>query len=334
MPKPTTTSATAVNSQLVLTPDLRWKPLTDLTSGDELVSFDDPDTTDTGAHSKLHTTHVRAIRTRTTDAVQITTDQGELVVAATQPLLSKYHGFRDAVRFRSGQGIRFVAPPNRFELTPAYKLGYVHGAFAGDGTIFGNDTTRIASIRCQDKAIIDAVDEYAPEEFGLEVKRKTTTDLFEIRTTEWDRVDRVGETYPIDPAATAEREYCRGWLAGMFDTDGAFDGQTVRFTQKNERQRHYLKSLLGVLGYDWVAESAAIRVRGTGERFRVLSEIRPQVSRKIQQYRGRSWNGTATVTDVERVGTIDIVSPTLAGDQTFVLNGFCMHDARQTSLTD
>jgi hypothetical protein len=334
MPRTTTNSADAVNSQVVLTADLRWKQLTDLTNGNEIVSFDDPDLTDTGAHSKLHTRPIVSTRTLATDAVRITTDRGELTVAANQPLLSKYHGFRDAARFRPGQGIRFVTPPHRFEPTPTYKRGYVHGAFAGDGMVFSNDTTKIASIRCQDNAIIDAVNAYAPPEYGLQRKPKTSTDLFEIRTTEWARVDRIDETYPIDPEAIDDPEYCRGWLAGMFDTDGAFDGHAVRFTQKNEQQRHYLKSLLEFLKYDWVSEPAAIRVRGTGERFRILSEIRPHVSRKIQNYRGRSWKGTATVTDVEQVGRTDIVSPTIDGDQTFVLSGFCTRDTRQTTLTD
>ncbi|WP_156224465.1 LAGLIDADG family homing endonuclease [Haloferax gibbonsii] len=317
---------------LVLTADLTWAPISELEVGDEVASFERTEDTEPYQHSKLRTSTVSSVLTQTVEAVRIHTDRGSVVVNANQQLSPEHHAHREASRFKAGHGIRFVAQPGVYMENQAYRFGYVHGAFAGDGCLFTNKTTNHGTIRCQDEVIVTTVHSYAPPEYGLKLKKKTSDDLFEVRTTKGAEVDEIRLSYPIDESSIDNPDYCRGWLAGMFDTDGSFDGKTVRFCQKKPEQREILKETLSVLGYDFAAEPEGIRVRGTGSRLQVLTEIRPQVHRKVRNYVDRSWKGTAKVHRVESLGEREITSLATDPGQTYIVDGFCAHDVRQLTL--
>lgn len=317
----------AVAGTRVLTADLEWVPIDELDLDDQVMAFDRPEQKESGEHTKLRTAPVTATYKYREEAVRVETDKGEVVVGSSHPFLSKYHGFRDAGDFQPGQEIRYVVEPADYEENDAYRLGYVHGAFSGDGTVIHTKSTKNASLRCQDDEIIETVDEFAPDEYGLRVKKQTTDGLHEIRTTIWDEVDLLDSHLPTESEKRLDNpDYCRGWLAGLFDTDGSFDGKAVRLQQKEGEVKETARICLSQLGYEYLDEPKSIRVRGNGVRFEFLAEIRPKVSRKVRNYEGQSFKGSATVESVEEIGERTFYDVTVDTYHTLVLEGFCSHN--------
>lgn len=313
--------------QRVLTADLNWVPISTVSTGDELATLAIVTAESGQTQRRLQTAQVTDVAWVSSPTVELQTDHATVSVAEDAGVLPYTHDFRDAWRFQSGQRVKTVLTPTADPDSGGYRDGYVHGAFAGDGSIIKNETTKNATLRCQDEAIIERVDAFARDEYGLKRKGREFNELHEIRTTIWQEVDLLDEVHPIDPSQVDDLNYCRGWLAGMFDTDGAFDGATVRFCQTKPQQRKALQRLLGRLGFEYVVEPKAIRVRGTNSRFRVLSTIRPAVSRKIRSYCGTSCHGSATLTDVTEQPVGDTYAITLAHGAAYILEGLCIATA-------
>lgn len=323
----------AVAGTRVLTADLEWVPIEDLDLDDEVLCFDRPDQTTPDEHQKLRVSEITATYKYKEEAVRVSTDRGEVVVGETHPFLTKHHGFRDAQDFEPGQAIRHVVdPPTESEAirdSDAYRRGYVHGAFAGDGTIVEHGRTTLASLRCLDREVTEAVRDYAPAEWQLNDGGLNTDGLHTTQSASPAAVD----TIKADLAPPEEYEdsvnFKRGWLAGLFDTDGSFDGNTVRFPQNPSEIKERITQYLTDLGYEYVTEPDGVRVGGSGTngvRFEILTEIQPQVSRKIQKYVGHAWNGTAEVEAVEPVGERVLYDVTVADQHTLVMEGLCSHN--------
>jgi uncharacterized protein len=312
----------------VLTADLEWVNVEELDLDDEVVSFDNPDDREKNKQLTLNTNKITACWKYKENAVKVVTDKGEITVGETHPFLSKHHGWRDASNFKQGQEIRYLVEPNGYEKNDQYWNGYACGAFAGDGSVCKNDTTQVASLRCQDREIVDSILENSPVSNGWGMKYKGTNSdgLHEIRTTISEEVDRVDSYLPVFEQWSENKDYMRGWLAGLFDTDGSFDGNVVRFNQYDGEVKDYAEEFLSELGYSPVREEKAIRVsEGYGGKFEILTEIRPQVSRKVRKYEGRAWKGQATVQSVEGIGEKTFYDVTVENDHTLIAEGFCSH---------
>lgn len=322
-----------VEGTRILTADLEWVPIEELDLGDEVVSFENPEYHPEKSSKDLVVGEVTACYKYKEDAVRVTTEDAEVTVGESHPLLSKYHGWRDACDFKEGQYIRSLTEPCDYEDTPDYQMGYVHGAFAGDGTVGScvdgkGYEQNYAEIRCQDEEIVEAVEKFAPESYGLEVKEMSADELVGIGTRKADRVDAISHSLPQSiSGASDKKEYMRGWLSGLFDTDGAFDGQVVRFCQNEGDVKAAAYRFIEELGYDAVSESEGVRVSdGRGGRFRFLTEIRPKVSRKVRNYEGLSWTGSSEVVDVEEVGEKILYDVTVDSEHTLVTEGLMSHN--------
>lgn len=306
----------------VLTADLEWTEIQNLDLGDEVVSFDNPEyRTESDTHLKLRTGSVYETHEYYKNVVRVETDRGNVKVAAKHPFLSKYHGWREAKDFTEGQEIRFLVEPESYEQSDEYEKGYVVGAWRGDGTTSGPRPM----IRCNDSEIPKKVselsnglvdtdfDEKYLEAHGQEAGIATCNDKSSLlELLELDRDD-------------VSKDFARGWLAGLFDTDGAFDGTTIRFTQQKSDVRATIARMLGTLGYgdEYVVEDDAIRFSsGYGGKFELLTEIRPKVSRKVRSYEGSAWKGTATVQNVEHLGEQRVFDVAVSDQHTLCLEGF------------
>ncbi|MFC7095697.1 LAGLIDADG family homing endonuclease [Halobaculum marinum] len=308
----------------MLTADLGWVPISTVSAGDELATLAIVTAENGQRQRRLQTAQVTDVAHVRRPTVELQTDEVTVSVAADARVLPYTHDFRDACRFRSGQRVKTVLTPTPDPDSVAYRDGYVHGAFAGDGSVVKTKTTKNATLRCQDEEIIERVDAFARDEYGLQRKGREFNSLHEIRTTIWKEVDLLDGLLPIDPTQVDDLDYCRGWLAGMFDTDGAFDGHTVRFTQTKPEQRKALQLLLGRLGFEYVVEQKGVRVRGANSRLRVLSAIRPVVSRKIRSYAGIMVNGSAEVVGVAERPVRDTYDISLDRGDAYVLEGLCV----------
>jgi len=116
-----------------------------------------------------------------------------------------------------------------------YKMGYLHGAMAGDGTFSRRPMQIRAALRVCDKPFASRFAQFG-RDLGFEGFREfvyvagyTMRPLYGVRTS------RVKEVAMLDPYSEPSPTigYMRGWLAGAFDAEGSNNGgQMLRIHQR------------------------------------------------------------------------------------------------------
>jgi len=113
----------------VLMADLTWKPASRLHRGDRVVGFDEKPGPSTYRGYRVVT--VVALTMRPARTVTLRTEVGEVTCTPDHRWLEK-NRFRSAATIRE---LRMATMPVRPPAFGAgYKMGYLHGAMAGDGT--------------------------------------------------------------------------------------------------------------------------------------------------------------------------------------------------------
>jgi hypothetical protein len=271
---------------------------------------------------------VTDIQTTRTETLRVTTADAEIDVAATQPLFVKKWNktmFRDAEKLDPDDRVFWFAPATDYDDNNAYKRGYLMGAFAGDGSVPGykdrvEDSRNAGSyVSSVDEEVGRTVVEYAADvapEYDLALKERRynehdDTASMPVAPGGSDAVirDDLLSDHPVN-----DEDFARGWLAGMFDTDGTFPkGKELGYCQYEGPIFDQVCEYLDLLGYNWGHDegergefSDKIRLlpgRETGRVFEHLLEIRPEVYRKRMSFVGnRRIGGHTTVTAVESVG--------------------------------
>jgi hypothetical protein len=309
----------------VLTAEMSWEPLSALSPGDSLITAD---LTPQDARYRLYRVdELTTIERSESPTISVDTTDGCLDVTREQEFLVqkwKKTMRRKAANLDAGDEIYWFSTPQTFETTTSYKRGYIHGAFAGDGSIPGfkdrvslQDDPQNSSVYVSstDKEIADTVVEFADSvapEYHLTLKERT--------------YNKAGNKaiMPVAPGHAAERiraditdyptddpDYARGWLAGMFDTDGSFPtGKQLTIAQYSGPIRDHVCEYLDQLGYEWSLDSGVkgdysgvIRLtpgRGTGIVYDFLTEIRPKVARKRLAFAGeKRIGGRTTITAID-----------------------------------
>lgn len=101
----------------VLTADLRWVPIAEISTGDELVSVDEDVPGGRGCDRKMRTCRVEGVRNLTGDAFRLTLDSGvKLVVTGEHRFLFQQRGgtytqWRTAGKAKIGDKIRYITEP-------------------------------------------------------------------------------------------------------------------------------------------------------------------------------------------------------------------------------
>jgi hypothetical protein len=311
----------------VLTADLTWEPVQSLDVGQQVVTFDANPTDHRYRMYRIgRVTDLQTIRTET---LRVTTADAEIDVAATHPFFVKKWNktmFRDAEKLEPDDHVFWFAPPTDYDENAAYKRGYLMGAFAGDGSVPGykerskdprNAGSYVSSV---DEEVGRTVVEYAADvapEYRLALKERryngnNDTATMPVSPGASDRIIR-GDLRSDHP--TTDEDFARGWLAGMFDTDGTFPkGKELGYCQYEGPIFDQVCEYLDLLGYEWSHDegergefSDKVRLtpgRETGRVFEHLMEIKPEVYRKRLSFVGnRRIGGHTTVTTVESVGT-------------------------------
>ena len=315
-------------SSRVLTADLTWEPVDSLDVGQQVVTFDE---TPTDHRYRMYRVgEVTDIHTAQKETLRITTSDAEIDVAATHPLFVKKWSktmFRDAEMLEPEDSIFWFAPPNDYEDTAAYKRGYLMGAFAGDGSVPGyknraedpkNAGSYVSSVDEEvGRTIVDYAADVAPEyRLALKERQYNETDETATMPVSPGASDSVIRADLVSDHPTTDEEFARGWLAGMFDTDGTFpNGKELCYCQYEGEIFDQVCEYLDLLGYEWNHDdgergdySDKVRLtpgRETGRTFEHLLEIRPEVYRKRLAFAGnRRIGGHTTVEAVESVGTV------------------------------
>ena len=109
-----------------------------------------------------------------------------------------------------------------------------------------------------------------------------------IRTSARASVASIGTL--IEWPERPDAEWARGYVSGIFDAEGSFDGSTIRISNTNQRMIDVLRDCLGGLRFDSVVETPKpgapkpvhyVRVRGgVREHLRFFGAFDPSISRK------------------------------------------------------
>jgi hypothetical protein len=246
-----------------VTPNVQ-EPLHALDVGQQVVTFDASPTDH--RYRMYRIGQVTDIRATQAESLHVTTADAEINVAATHPLFVKKWNktmFRDAEKLEPDDHVFWFASSKDYDENAAYKRGYLIGAFAGDGSVPGykdrsedpqNAGSYVSSVN---KAVGRTVVEYAADvapEYRLALKKRCYN----------EHNDKA--TMPVSPGASDatiradllsdhpanDEDFARGWLAGMFDTDGTFPkGKELGYCQYEGPIFDQVCEYLDPLGYEW-----------------------------------------------------------------------------------
>lgn len=251
-------------------------------------------------------------------------DRSDAVVSVGHRFVLGLGGrFRRVESLKPGDMIRSYDSGAGQLFTAKYKLGYLAGAADGDGSFHDKSPTTSGAvpfhfvIACKDEPLLARFRQFASDlgfqlNWGLHTSGgqfAPTTRIPALRLTRTEQAKAFRDALWRDHAS---RDWMAGYLAGMYDTDGSTDGNTMRWSQTKERTRHRLLKVMRSYGLCPIEDGQNnIRINGGAMVQRpLLAAMRPAVERKVDPlwFQEHRHSGYATVSRVEPIGRGEIVS--------------------------
>jgi len=128
----------------VLTSDLRWKPVSEVSEGEELVGFDEELPNKRWGRRSLHPSLVEHMERLNLPCVEITTDKGVVTCYENHKWLAKVsaggrrkirgqYGWVESNKLKVGQEIAYLC--DTWEEDTSYEAGYLRGVYDGEGWV-------------------------------------------------------------------------------------------------------------------------------------------------------------------------------------------------------
>lgn len=338
------------------------KPLKDVRVGDMVYG-----TVRQGAYRRYVPTPVLAHWSVWKPAYRLTLEDGTTLVASGDHRFLSNRGWKFVTGTEQGPTRRphlttlnklmgtgaFAAPP---EKNADYKRGYLCGMIRGDAhlkfypyTRAGRRHGHLYQFRL---ALTDQDGLNRASRYLLEVGVPTHSFVFQeaaqhwrplraIRTSRRSHFERIQEVVEWPVAATPE--WCKGFLAGIFDAEGGYGNGTLRISNSDAVIIERTVRSLRELGFRHVLEPVprthgksltVVRILGgLREHLRFFNSVEPAIERKCS-IRGQAVKNTARL----RVVSIEPLKPVLplyditTGTGDFIANGVISHNcyARRT----
>lgn len=341
----------------ILMADGRTKRLADVRVGDGVYG-----TIKRGKYRRFVPTTVEAHWSTVQPAFRVTLADGTTLVASADHRFLSYRGWKHVTGFEQGRDRRPHLTLNdelsgigRFAVGPKhgdeYRRGYLCGVIRGDAHL-GVDTYRRRNgtpgsihqfrLAMADSEALERSSDYLSA-MGIATRRfcfSEATDLHRridaIVSQSRSQVERVREI--IQRPVSASDEWCKGYLAGIFDAEGSPSQGVMRISNSDPVIMDWLTACLRRLGFRFAVEInnsgtgrklvRDIRLRGgLPEHFRFLHTVDPANTGK--------WDitGTALKSDVDlRVVSIESLGFELpmfditTGTGDFIANGVVSHN--------
>jgi len=246
----------------------------------------------------------------------------------------------------------FCAPP---EKTSDYRRGYLAGLIRGDGLLgvyrlnrlgrrhgdiyqFRLAMTDVEALQRAERYLRDFEIPTHPFVFAEGSVRHRT--MHAIRASSRELVAAVH--YLIEWPLSLSADWCKGFLAGIFDAEGSHNDHTIRVSNTDPAILDHVCRTMGLFAFDHIREYRPkpsgkpityVRLRGgLRERLRFLHTVDPAISRKCN-VAGAALKSTAPlrVAAIEPLGELALVDiSTGTGD--FIADGVVSHNcyARRT----
>lgn len=341
----------------ILMADSSQRALADLRVGDRIYG-----TIRRGAYRRYVITDVRAHWTTRKEAFRITLADGTSLVASGDHRYLTERGWKYVTGSEQGRDRRphltlgnslmgsggFASQTAK---SPEYERGYLCGVIRGDGTLTtyrydrrdhkGGSTQRRFRLAMKDAEALDQSMRLLGSA-GVETTRfhfqdatSTSSPIEAISAQTSHAFERVTEIieWPVAPA----RDWHRGFLAGIFDAEGSFDGTTMRFSNSDGSILNAIEHALAYLGFTCTREKVregvnvpihTIRLTGgVAEHLRFLHLVDPAISRKrsIEGLAIKS-NARLDVVEIEPLGRMQELFDITTGTEDFIANGVVSHN--------
>jgi DNA repair photolyase len=338
----------------VLMADGRTKPLADIAVGDKVYG-----TAREGNYRRFVTTEVLAHWSTVKAAYRVDLEDGTRLILSGDHRLLSNRGWKYVIGSEQGVGRRphltlnnSLMGTGRFaespKFTDAYKRGYLSGLIRGDGHVAtyeypGPEGSRRRFHHFRLALVdIDALERtrgYLSDEgvetrwFAFQPGSDTKKPIYAIRAQSRAAVLAILDIveWPAEPS----NEWCKGFLAGIFDAEGSYSRGILRISNTDPEILQWTRSGLQLLGFDVATETTDrsnnmtyLRIRGgVQEHLRFFLTVDPAIVRK-RTIKGQAIKNDAAlqVRSVESVG-IDIPMydiTTRTGD--FIANGVVSHN--------
>ncbi len=339
----------------ILMADGRTKQVAEVRVGDQIYG-----TVKSGYYRRYAITSVLAHWSTVKPACRVTLGDGTRLVCSGDHRFLTERGWKHVTGAESGPMQRpFLAVNNKLmgvggfaeppKDTHAYRRGYLCGMIRGDGTIRGDKPYPQLDPCATDQryafqlALIDTeglarARGYLAEigihcqEFTFAEESVTRRLMTAIRTQSRDQVRAIQWLigWPDNPSA----DWCKGFLAGIFDAEGSYSG-SLRISNTDPEIISWTVFTLESLGFGFVLERSSranglvcIRLRGgLREALRFFHTVDPAITRK------RSIEGVALKSDAKlRVTAIEPLGLELpmyditTGTGDFIANGVVSHN--------
>lgn len=338
----------------ILMADGRTKPLADVRAGDRIYG-----TVRQGSYRRYTITEVLDNWQTVKPAYRVTLEDGtELITSGDHRFLTN-RGWKHVIGEGRGPGCRPHLTTNnkligtgQYASAPAdtegYRRGYLCGMIRGDGTL-GTYAYPPREGRTRDVvhrfrlALIDfealhrarqylAEDGITTDQFVYRVADSRGQESRAIRASARWKVDRIREL--IEWPRAAGDDWCKGFLAGIFDAEGCWSG-VIRIVNTDPAIIDWTTWCLRRLGMPYVIEPTrpanglgCVRIiGGLRENLRFFQTVDPSISRK------RSIEGIALknparlkVESVEQLGVELPLYDITTGTGDFMANGVVSHN--------
>jgi DNA repair photolyase len=333
----------------ILMADGTTRELRALREGDSIYG-----TTFDGKYRRLVRTTVLAHWETIKPAYRVTTNDGGSIVASGDHRFLTRRGWKHVAdakgqrphltRLNTLLGFgSFATPPAD---TPEYRRGYLCGLIRGDallklfryerpGRAHGDQYQfRLALVDLEPlvrarRYLSDVGIE--TREFAFAAARPNRRAMMGIRTharSHFERIQGICE-WPED----ASVDWCKGFLAGIFDAEGSFSGGILRVSNTDERILGETMRCLARLRFDAVLEgrephASQVRVRGgLREHLRFFHTTGPAILRKWSlEGRALKFPGAPRVAAVEPLGVDMPMYDITTGTGDFIAEGLVAHN--------
>ncbi|HEX2186796.1 MAG TPA: radical SAM protein, partial [Chloroflexota bacterium] len=305
----------------VLYADLTWRPIGQVQVGDVLAGFDEHPTS----------SHDRSFRPSVVEAVwwskrptrRLITDRRAVVTTDEHRWLR--HGGPWWVGTRwlgAGRGLRYLPLDGRQRAEGAdYGAGYLTGITIGGGTFRyrpgqrsdeGGYPQAYWRLAMAEREPLDRLVVYVAALGITAVVRPFDAGpraAQALRAVEVRALEALGTMHDVVNAGRHTKDYYRGFLAGIFDAEGSYEGSSLRLQLKDRRVLERVVRYGARLGFAFTVEQdpgrdGELSARLVGpfkERARFFADCRPSITREA----GALWHGAL---DLE-AARVEVVEP-------------------------
>jgi len=328
----------------VLFSDLMWRPISDVRVGDVLLGFDE-EAPGYRKDRKFRETVVEAVWASSQPTVRMISGENDIITTNEHRWFSGTRaGWRATKHLNLNSKLCQLGYVHPLDFTDDYRRGYMAGMTLGDGTMRyvpgqgngKNDPQPYWRVALADEEPLGRLVAYLAG-FGVEAHIRPFNSGSPLSKKKMQKVEvralgNLNRIFQLLNPSTDSHEYRRGYLAGFYDAEGSYN-RNLRVHQHDQDVLTRIEQYARSWGFNMAPEffggfqPRSARLAGRlREKIRFLSTIRPALTRKSQDFLGRSVETEKVpVVAIER-GPIRDVIDIQTSTHTFFAGGLATHN--------